>query len=132
MALDKAAVAHIAALARIRLDEAELEPLAAELSHILLWVEQLAEVDTSGVAPMSSVAAMTLPMREDEVTDGDCRDARALIEEAAARRLADAARAAGDDDSFASQPLHEATIYFSGRGGSAASAPREILELAAT
>jgi len=75
MALDKAAVAHISALARIRLDEAELEPLAAELSHILGWVEQLAEVDTSDVAPMSSVAAMTLPMREDEVTDGDCRDA---------------------------------------------------------
>jgi aspartyl-tRNA(Asn)/glutamyl-tRNA(Gln) amidotransferase subunit C len=75
MALDKAAVAHIAALARIRLDEAELEPLAAELSHILDWMEQLAEVDTSNVAPMSSVAATGLPMREDAVTDGDCREA---------------------------------------------------------
>jgi aspartyl-tRNA(Asn)/glutamyl-tRNA(Gln) amidotransferase subunit C len=75
MALDKAAVAHIALLARIRLEEAELEPLAAELSQILGWVEQLAEVDTSDVAPMSSVAAMSLPMREDKVTDGDCRDA---------------------------------------------------------
>jgi len=75
MALDKEAVAHIATLARIRLDEAELEPLAAELSHILGWVEQLAEVDTSDVAPMSSVAAMGLPIREDEVTDGDRRDA---------------------------------------------------------
>jgi len=75
MALDKAAVAHIAALARIRLDEAELEPLAAELSHILDWMEQLAEVDTSNVAPMSSVAAAGLPMREDTVTDGDCREA---------------------------------------------------------
>ena len=49
MALDKAAVAHIAALARIRLAEAELEPLAAELSQILTWVEQLSEVDTAGV-----------------------------------------------------------------------------------
>ena len=75
MALDKAAVAHIAALARIRLDEAELEPLAAELSHILGWVEQLGEVDTSDVAPMTSVAAITLPMRDDKITDGDCRDA---------------------------------------------------------
>lgn len=74
MALDKAAVAHIAALARIRLKDEELEPLAAELSQILNWVEQLAEVDTSDVAPMTSVAAMTLPMREDEVTDGDRRD----------------------------------------------------------
>jgi aspartyl-tRNA(Asn)/glutamyl-tRNA(Gln) amidotransferase subunit C len=75
MALDKTEVAHIAALARIRLSEAELEPLAAELSQILTWVEQLAEVDTSGVAPMTSVAAMRLPMRDDSVTDGDCRDA---------------------------------------------------------
>ena len=74
MALDKATVAHIAALARIRLKDEELEPLAAELSQILNWVEQLAEVDTSDVAPMTSVAAMRLPMREDEVTDGDRRD----------------------------------------------------------
>ncbi len=75
MALDKEAVAHIAALARIRLDDSELEPLAAELSHILGWVEQLAEVDTSDVAPMSSVAAMGLPMRDDQITDGDCQGA---------------------------------------------------------
>ena len=74
MALDKAAVAHIAALARIRLKEAELEPLAAELSHILTWVEQLAEVDTANVAPMTSVVAMQLPMRDDEVTDGNRRE----------------------------------------------------------
>jgi aspartyl-tRNA(Asn)/glutamyl-tRNA(Gln) amidotransferase subunit C len=70
MALDKAAVAHIAALARIRLSEAELDPLADELSRILTWMEQLNEVDTSGVAPMASVAAAGLPMREDKVTDG--------------------------------------------------------------
>ncbi len=75
MALDRATVAHIATLARIRLPEAELEPLAAELSQILNWVEQLNEVDTGAVAPMASVAASSLPMREDRVTDGDCRDA---------------------------------------------------------
>ena len=75
MALDGAAVAHIAALARIRLSEAELEPLARELSQILDWVEQLNEVDTAGVAPMASVAATGLPMREDRVTDGACREA---------------------------------------------------------
>jgi aspartyl-tRNA(Asn)/glutamyl-tRNA(Gln) amidotransferase subunit C len=75
MTLDKAAVAHIATLARIRLAEAELEPLAGELSHILDWVEQLNEVDTSDVAPMTSAAAATLPMRDDAVTDGGCRDA---------------------------------------------------------
>ena len=74
MALDKAAVAHIAALARIRLSEAELDSLADELSHILTWMEQLNEVDTSGVAPMASVMAAGLPMREDEVTDGGRRE----------------------------------------------------------
>jgi aspartyl-tRNA(Asn)/glutamyl-tRNA(Gln) amidotransferase subunit C len=74
MALDKATVAHIAALARIRLSEAELDPLADELSHILTWMEQLNEVDTSGVAPMASVMAAGLPMREDEVTDGGRRE----------------------------------------------------------
>jgi aspartyl-tRNA(Asn)/glutamyl-tRNA(Gln) amidotransferase subunit C len=75
MALDKATVAHIAALARIRLSEAELEPLVGELSQILTWIEQLNEVETSGVVPMASVAASGLPMREDRVTDGDCREA---------------------------------------------------------
>jgi aspartyl-tRNA(Asn)/glutamyl-tRNA(Gln) amidotransferase subunit C len=75
MALDRATVAHIAILARIRLPEAELEPLAAELSQILNWVEQLNEVDTGAVAPMASVAASSLPLREDRVTDGNCRDA---------------------------------------------------------
>lgn len=74
MALDKATVANIAALARIRLSEAELEPLADELSRILTWVEQLNEVEISGVAPMASVAAAGLPMREDTVTDGTRRE----------------------------------------------------------
>lgn len=75
MALDGNAVKHIAKLARIRLDEAELAPLAAELSQIIGWFEQLSEIDTSEAAPMSSVATARLPMREDIVTDGDCRDA---------------------------------------------------------
>ena len=74
MALDKATVAHIASLARIRLAEGELEPVADELSHILDWVEQLNEVDTTGVAPMASAAVARLPMREDQVSDGDRRD----------------------------------------------------------
>jgi len=73
MALDRATVARIATLARIKLLEAELEPLANELSRILTWMEQLNEVDTSGVAPMTSVAAAGLPMREDRVTEGGRR-----------------------------------------------------------
>jgi aspartyl-tRNA(Asn)/glutamyl-tRNA(Gln) amidotransferase subunit C len=75
MALDKATVAHIATLARIRLSEGEIEALADELSHILTWVEQLNEVDTAGVAPMASAASVSLPMRDDAVTDGGCREA---------------------------------------------------------
>jgi aspartyl-tRNA(Asn)/glutamyl-tRNA(Gln) amidotransferase subunit C len=75
MALDKATVANIATLARIRLSDAELEPLADELSHILTWVEQLNEVDTIGVPPMASASAASLPMRDDTVTDGGHRDA---------------------------------------------------------
>jgi len=70
MPIDKATVAAIARLARIAVPEGDRAPLAAELSHILTWVEQLAEVDTSGVAPMTSVVEMRLPMRDDVVTDG--------------------------------------------------------------
>jgi aspartyl-tRNA(Asn)/glutamyl-tRNA(Gln) amidotransferase subunit C len=75
MALDQATVARIATLARIRLSADELEPLAAELSQILTWVEQLNELDTDGVAPLSNVADIALPMRDDTVTDGNRRDA---------------------------------------------------------
>jgi len=74
MALDKATVARIATLARIRVAAEEREPLAGELSGILDWIEQLGEVDTTDVPPMTSVAAMTLPMRDDVVTDGQNRD----------------------------------------------------------
>jgi len=70
MSLDEATVARIASLAQIAVPEAELAPLAGELSHILGWIEQLGEVDTDGVAPMTSVVAMRLAWREDRVIDG--------------------------------------------------------------
>ena len=70
MALDTATVKNIATLARIRVDDDELETLAGELSHILEWIEQLNEVDTDNVEPMTSVANMTSPLRADEVNDG--------------------------------------------------------------
>ena len=59
MSIDKATVAKIARLARIHVAEADQDALAGELSNILGWVEQLAEVDTDGVAPMTSVVEMT-------------------------------------------------------------------------
>lgn len=74
MSLDKATVRSIAELARIEVPDEELEGLAGELSNILTFVEQLAAVDTDGVAPMTSVAAMTLPLRPDAVTDGGYAD----------------------------------------------------------
>ncbi len=70
MALDTATVARVARLARIKVDAAELEPMAKELSQILTWFEELGQVDTSAVEPMARVIDVALPMREDTVTDG--------------------------------------------------------------
>ena len=74
MAVDKDTVAKIARLARIRVSEEQQSALAGELSNILGWVEQLNELDTEGVEPMTSVVAMKPPLREDKVTDGGCPD----------------------------------------------------------
>jgi aspartyl-tRNA(Asn)/glutamyl-tRNA(Gln) amidotransferase subunit C len=70
MSLDKATVARIAALARIRVAEEDLDGLAGELSNILGWIEQLDAVDTEGVPPMSQAADLKLRWRADVVTDG--------------------------------------------------------------
>jgi aspartyl-tRNA(Asn)/glutamyl-tRNA(Gln) amidotransferase subunit C len=70
VSLDLETVKTIALLARIRVADDQLEGLARELSSILGWVEQLNAVDTTDVAPMTSVAEMTLPQRDDVVTDG--------------------------------------------------------------
>ncbi|MDR3509868.1 MAG: Asp-tRNA(Asn)/Glu-tRNA(Gln) amidotransferase subunit GatC [Caulobacteraceae bacterium] len=70
MAIDAATVKKVASLARIREPEERLEPLARELNGILQWIEQLAEVNTDGVEPMTSAVEVSLPWREDVVTDG--------------------------------------------------------------
>jgi aspartyl-tRNA(Asn)/glutamyl-tRNA(Gln) amidotransferase subunit C len=74
MALDRNDVKNIAFLARLKVPEDDLDHLAREISGIIGWVEQLNEVDTDGVEPMTSVADLTLPRRADEVTDGNDRD----------------------------------------------------------
>jgi aspartyl-tRNA(Asn)/glutamyl-tRNA(Gln) amidotransferase subunit C len=71
MSLDEATVAKIARLARIEVDPKKRTALAAELSNIMGWIEQLNEVDTDGVPPMTSVGEIKLTMRNDDVTDGD-------------------------------------------------------------
>ncbi|WP_262695551.1 Asp-tRNA(Asn)/Glu-tRNA(Gln) amidotransferase subunit GatC [Kordiimonas aquimaris] len=68
--IDKATVAKIARLARIKTEEDKLEPLAGELNNILGWVEQLSEVNTDNIEPMASVVDAKLRWRTDEVTDG--------------------------------------------------------------
>lgn len=70
MSVDKDTVRRIAHLARIAVKEEELEPMTGELNSILAWVEQLGEVDTEGVDPMTSVVDTTLRWRQDQVTDG--------------------------------------------------------------
>jgi aspartyl-tRNA(Asn)/glutamyl-tRNA(Gln) amidotransferase subunit C len=77
MSLDTATVRRIASLARIRLEEAEVERMRLELNGILGWIEQLQAVDTEGVEPMAGGAPTGQPamrMREDAVTDGGLRD----------------------------------------------------------
>jgi aspartyl-tRNA(Asn)/glutamyl-tRNA(Gln) amidotransferase subunit C len=75
MSIDAAAVTKIARLASIEITDAEKEHYVRELSGILKWIEQLAEVNTDNVPQLSSVSETTLPRRKDEVTDGHCRDA---------------------------------------------------------
>ena len=79
MSVDKATVAKISKLARIKMTDEELERMAPELNNILEWVEQLGEVDVTGVEPMSAVITNTLRLRADEVdadpkTGGGRRD----------------------------------------------------------
>ena len=74
MSVDRATVHRIAKLARIAITDEEAERLEKELSAIFDWVAQLDELDTSAVEPMTRVAAMTMKMRKDEVTDGFCAD----------------------------------------------------------
>jgi aspartyl-tRNA(Asn)/glutamyl-tRNA(Gln) amidotransferase subunit C len=80
MSVDTATVARIAALARIKMSEAEVAAMVPELNNILGWIEQLGEVDTSAVEPMTAVIANHLRLRDDVIdadplTGGGKRDA---------------------------------------------------------
>ncbi|UXN04233.1 MULTISPECIES: Asp-tRNA(Asn)/Glu-tRNA(Gln) amidotransferase subunit GatC [unclassified Bartonella] len=71
MSVDLSTVKRVANLARIALSEDEAQAMSEGLNSILGFVEQLNEVDVTGVEPMTSVAPMALVMREDVVTDGN-------------------------------------------------------------
>jgi aspartyl-tRNA(Asn)/glutamyl-tRNA(Gln) amidotransferase subunit C len=75
MSVDTKQVRHIAKLARIAMSDAEVEAMVPELNNILGWVEQLAEVNTGGVEPLTAVIDQHMRLRDDAVTDGDCREA---------------------------------------------------------
>ena len=74
MSVSTEQVRHIAKLARLAVSEEEVERLVPELNNILGWVEQLGEVNTDGVEPLATVIENKLRLREDKVSDGDCRD----------------------------------------------------------
>ena len=70
MSVDRATVKRVAHLARIAVTDEDAERMTGELNAILGFVEQLNEVDVSGVEPMTSVTPMAMKKREDLVTDG--------------------------------------------------------------
>ena len=71
MSVDAATVRRIAHLARVAVADDEIEHLQGELNAILAFVEQLNEVDCTGVEPMTSVTPMAMKKRTDEITDGN-------------------------------------------------------------
>jgi aspartyl-tRNA(Asn)/glutamyl-tRNA(Gln) amidotransferase subunit C len=70
MSLDHATIRRIASLARIRVEDHEVENLCQDLNGILGWIEQLNEVDVRGIEPLSGAPNMAIAMRPDVVTDG--------------------------------------------------------------
>ena len=75
MAVDIETVRRVAHLARMAVTEDEIEGLGRELNAILAFVGQLADIDVTGVEPMTSVTPMVMKMRRDEVNDGGIADA---------------------------------------------------------
>lgn len=74
MQVDEATVRHIARLARLKVEDKEVAALEGELSAILQWVEQLEEVDTKDVEPMTSAVETEMTKRADVVNKGDIAD----------------------------------------------------------
>ena len=74
MSVDSTTVRKIASLARIAVTDGEVDAMVPELNNILGWIEQLGEVDVTGVEPMTAVISNVLRLRDDVVTDGGIRD----------------------------------------------------------
>jgi aspartyl-tRNA(Asn)/glutamyl-tRNA(Gln) amidotransferase subunit C len=74
MSVDSATVRKIASLARIAVTDGEVDAMVPELNNILGWIEQLGEVDVTGIEPMTAVIPNMLRLRDDVVTDGGIRE----------------------------------------------------------
>jgi aspartyl-tRNA(Asn)/glutamyl-tRNA(Gln) amidotransferase subunit C len=74
MSLTREDVKKVAGLSRLRMNDQQLDKIAPELNKILGFIEQLDEVNTDNVEPLSNVARSTLPLRADVVNDGECAD----------------------------------------------------------
>ena len=75
MSLDPATVRRIAKLARLHLEEADVPRVQSELNGILGWIEQLNEVDVTGIEPLTGAATLAMRLREDVITDGGMQEA---------------------------------------------------------
>ena len=74
MSIDKDTVKHISKLARISLDENNVESLSKDLTSIMKFIENLNELNTDKTAPLTSIINSSLKSRKDEVKDGKIRD----------------------------------------------------------
>ena len=74
MSVTAAEVRHVAKLARIAMSDDEVAALVPEFNNILGWVDQLGEVDTDGIEPLTAVIDIETRLRDDMVDDGDVRD----------------------------------------------------------
>ena len=82
MKLSNKEIKHIADLARLELTEAELKKYGRELSGILAWIDQLKEVDTTGIEPTAQVTGLENSLREDAVEDWDEAERKLALEQA--------------------------------------------------
>ena len=74
MSISEQDLARVAELARIRLDEATVTEVTRRISDILEMIDQMAAVDTSGVAPMANPLDATQRLRADQITETDQRE----------------------------------------------------------
>ena len=74
MSLDKEKIKHVAKLARISVDEAKVDSLTKDLNSIFKFIEQLNELNTDKVEPLTSILNQSLRSRKDEISDGKIRE----------------------------------------------------------